>query len=147
MKRNSQAGSVLLLLLASLGSPLYARKFYADDPLEKVPPPRSVSQAVSRKLSDYYDFLHQTFFHPGERHTPAHPIPAQEVNTLGEVPDSAWYTNRNYLHPMSMEELLRGPGGNQAPAPDGPWKVISAKTEGITPGFTIADARGRRYVM
>ena len=26
-----------------------------------------------------------------------------------------------------------------------PWRVIAAKTEGVTPGFTIKDAKGRTY--
>jgi hypothetical protein len=30
---------------------------------------------------------------------------------------------------------------------DGPWKVVSAKTEGITPGFVILDRNNRRYYV
>ena len=30
---------------------------------------------------------------------------------------------------------------------DHPWTVVAAKTEGITPGFTIEDARGDRYII
>jgi hypothetical protein len=74
-------------------------------------------------------------------------IPARGVNTLGEVPDSSWYTNRHYLHPMSIGELVRGPGNENPPAMDGPWRVVAAKTEGITPGFAILDPRGRKYIM
>ncbi|MGH9785045.1 MAG: hypothetical protein ACRD88_12770 [Terriglobia bacterium] len=126
---------------------LGARKFYADDPLRKVPPPRPVESALSRKLSEYYDFFSNTFADPGERHTPVRMIPAQEVNTLGEVPDSSWYTSRHYPNRMSLEELARGAGGADAPSLDGPWTVVAAKAEGITPGFTIVDSRRRRYVM
>jgi hypothetical protein len=138
-----------LILLTSLlvSGPLYARKFYPDDPLRAVPPPRSVASALSRKLSEYYDFFSNTFAEPGERHTPARRIPAQEVNTLGEVPDNSWYTNRHYRNPLSLEDLARGAGGDNAPSSGGPWTVVAAKAEGITPGFTIVDSRGRRYVM
>jgi hypothetical protein len=127
--------------------PLHARKFHEDDPLLKEPPARNVQQVLSRKLSDYYDLLLHLFGHPGERGSKARPIPAQGVNTLGEVPDNSWYTNRHYLAPMSTQDLVRGPGDDNAPSPEGPWTVIAAKTEGITPGFTIRDGRGRRYVV
>jgi hypothetical protein len=136
----------LLMVLACAAS-LHAQKFYDDDPIEKAPPPRSVDKVLSRKLSDYYDFVHHVFATPGEQNTPARLIPAQDVNTLGEVPDDAWYTNRHYRHPMTTEELVRGVGGGNAPDMNGQWTVIAAKTEGITPGFTIRDAGGRRYVM
>ena len=97
--------AALAMLLAS--SPLSARKFYSDDPLKAEPPPRSVGSALSRKLSEYYDFFHHTFFHPGEQATVSNPIPALGVNTLGEVPDSGWYTNRHYQNRMTIEELAR----------------------------------------
>ncbi|OFV90575.1 MAG: hypothetical protein A3H28_14715 [Acidobacteria bacterium RIFCSPLOWO2_02_FULL_61_28] len=135
--------SLWLLLSSELG----ARKFYDDDPLQKVPKPLNVEKALGRALSEYYDFFHHTFFTPGERQPRTKLIPAQEVNTLGEVLDSNWYTNRHYRNPMTLEELARGPGRENPPASGGPLKVISAKTEGVTPGFTIEDERGRRYIV
>ena len=30
---------------------------------------------------------------------------------------------------------------------DKPWKVVAAKNEGITPGLTIQDSHGRKYVL
>ena len=137
--------AVLGMLLAS--SPLSARKFYRDDPLQAEPRPRSVGSALSRKLSEYYDFFSNTFGHPGEEQPPTAKIPARAVNTLGEALDSSWYTNRHYANRMTIEELVRGPGGDAAPSLSGPWTVVAAKAEGITPGFTIVDSRGRRYVL
>lgn len=137
----------LLVLALCFAAPLSARKFYDDDPLAKAPPPVHVQDALSRKLSEYYDFFRNTFFQTGERHFQSRFLPAQDVNTLGEVPDSSWYTNLHYRQPMSIEELVRGPVGGSAPSTEGPWKVVAAKSEGITPGFTIVDSLGRRYVM
>ncbi len=144
---NSKAVSALLILLVGSPFPLHARKFYDDDPMAKEPPPLNVQQPLARKLSDYYDLFHHTFATPGERQNQGRLIPAQNGNTLGEVPNSGWYTNRHYASPMSTEELARGVGDANAPESGGRWTVIAAKTEGVTPGFTIRDSRGRRYVM
>ncbi|MGH9785046.1 MAG: hypothetical protein ACRD88_12775 [Terriglobia bacterium] len=145
--RFQPAAAIAALALLLLPGLLGARKFYPDDPLQTAPPPRPVTSALSRKLSEYYDFFHHTFFNPGERQTPSRPIPAQGVNTLGEVIDSSWYTNRHYWNRMTLEALARGPGRDSPPSPDGLLKVIAAKTEGVTPGFTIEDERRRRYIV
>lgn len=136
-----------LLLLLLWPMPVSAKKFYQDDPIQKMPRPRNVEKVLSRKLADYYDFFQNTFFKPGERSTKTKLIPAQEVNTLGEVPDSNWYTNRHYQNPMTIEGLVRGPADGNAPSMDRSWQVVTAKAEGVTPGFTILDSRGRRYLL
>src|SRR5215217_7678248 len=123
----------------------HARKFYDDDPLWQVPKPMNVDEAKNRKLSDIYDYFYMTFEKPGEKQLPGKLIPAGEVNTLGDVPDSTWYTNRHWKRRMSIEELVRGPGNTNPPATDSPWRVVAAKTEGVTPGFTIKDSKGRSY--
>lgn len=110
-----------------------------------MPEPTNVKGANPRKLSEYYDFFHATFGKPGEKHAPGALIPAGAVNTLGEVPDSTWYTNRHGRKRMSIDELVRGPGNTSGPSTEGPWTVTGAKSEGVTPGFTIKDAKGRRY--
>lgn len=124
-----------------------ARRFYPDDPLWTVPPPVSLQDAKRRKLNEWYDYFHNTFWKPGERVMPGHAVPAGGVNTLGEVPDSPWYTNRHGQQRMSLQALVRGPGNSTPPSLDGPWQVIGAKTEGITPGFRIRDAKGRVYFI
>lgn len=142
------AGLVLLVPLL-----LDARKLYDDDPLEAMPPPMRVEDAAARKLSDYFDFFHNSFALPGEHHPEPvkkgeqpPPIPAQATNTIGEVPDNSWFTNRIGSRPYSIEDLLRGPGSSHAPA-EGRWTIIAAKTEGVTPGFTIQDTKGQRYLL
>jgi hypothetical protein len=75
------------------------------------------------------------------------PVPAANVNGLGEVPNSSWFTNRIGLFPMSTADAARGPGGGTGPDRSAPWKVVGVKTEGVTPGFTIQDARGDRYLI
>jgi hypothetical protein len=138
-----------LLSLGGLGAANLTanRKFYSDDPIWSTPKPAPVVRAASRNLSEYYDFLNNTFFPAGERapHTGIF-LPSQAINTVDEVPDSAWFTNRHASRPMSLAELKAGPGESHAPAP-GTWTVVAAKNEGITPGFRIRDAAGRQYLL
>lgn len=138
---------ILIPLLAlSFSSDLAARKFYDDDPIRSDPPPLPVGKVKARELSAAYDFLQNTFSTPGEKQNKKKPIYAQGINTLGEAPDSAWFRNRNKAA-MTVEEASRGPAQGNAPATDGPWKILAAKTEGVTPGFRIEDSHGRRYVL
>src|SRR5262245_21977303 len=109
------------------GSP---QSFRPDDPILTEPQPLPVTSATLRKISDVYDVFLNTFSSPAERQPKkGTPIPAQGVNTLGEVTDTAWYVGRHYFQPMSLEELVRGPGDAMPPA-EGPWTVASAKNEG-----------------
>lgn len=136
----------LLFLFAALT--LSARKFYSDDPLHHEPKPRNVENALSRKLSDYYDLLMHQFRPPGEvQPKKGSNIPAQGVNTLGEPMEGAWWEKRHYFQRMSREELIHGPSEGTPPSTEGPWTVISAKNEGVTPGFLIEDSKKNRYFV
>ena len=151
--RSSLTAKVILLALhlALLGN---AEKFYADDPLEQIPAPLPVKKLETRKLNDVYDLFENTFAEPGERQPKnikapgAAIIPSEAVNTLGEVPDDpAWFTNRIGSRPMSVEDLVKGPGTDKPPSMDGPWEIVGAKTSGVTPGFRIKDSKGQLYLL
>ena len=138
----------LAALLCAAALP--AQKFYPDDPLPSEPPPLPVAHANHRDINDYFDFFQSTFFPPEPLKTQIlhhAPVPSEAVNTLGDVPDSAWFTNRIGSQRMSIEELVRGPGDSHAPATDKPWVVVSGKSEGVSPGLVIRDSEGRRYFM
>ena len=60
---------------------------------------------------------------------------AQNVNTLDEVPDSSWFTNRHGVRRMSRDELVRGPDTIEGPDMSAPWRVFRSKIGGLTPGF------------
>lgn len=144
--------SVRILMISAVLFPLAAMngrgpRFYPDDPLYAEPPPRSVEKVLGRKFSDYYDFFSSSFGNPSGR-DPKAPVPrAQAVNTIDEAMDSAWWQRRHYYRPMSVEELVRGPGNETPPATDAKWTVVAAKSEGVTPGFTIQDSTGQRYFL
>lgn len=76
----------------------------------------------------------------------APPRQADNVNELDEAVSSSWYTNRHFLHPMSLEELAAGPG-EAAPDTSGPWEIVAGKFEGGTAGFTVKDAQGVRFLL
>jgi hypothetical protein len=121
--------------------------FRADDPLLREPKPLPVGKLRTNKLSDAGDFLRETLFEPGEKQSRTDPTPSLDTNTLDEVPDGAWYTNRHYFHPMTDDELFRGVDGTKPPSTEEPWDIYQAKLEGISPGFRIRDARGEKYVI
>lgn len=71
---------------------------------------------------------------------------ALNVDRWDEVPNSAWYERRNRDGSASPEDVRRGPTTTAGPAP-GPLTIVAAKIQGISPGFTIEDTRGGRYVL
>jgi hypothetical protein len=76
---------------------------------------------------------------------------ATNANSLDEVADSAWFTNRIGVRRESIEELTRGacdPEDLLDPdaAPDGSWVVDKGKTEGSSLGFRVS-IRGRKYLF
>ena len=102
---------------------------------------RTIPLPAEHDLSKSYEFVANTF---GE--TARSFGPALNVNTLGEVPDSSWFTNRIGQHDMTIEDVLRGPNDRDGPAP-GIWQVTGRPDAGITPKFTIRDARGDTYLL
>jgi hypothetical protein len=69
------------------------------------------------------------------------------VNRLGEVPNSSWFTNRIGLFALPPSALALGPNQARGPAMDAPWQVVAAKVQGVTPGFTIKDSTGQRFLI
>lgn len=125
-----------------------AQKFFPDDPLEHDLKPLWVKEAANRKLSDYYDLLRHTFGTPGElNRSLARPNPAQGVNTLGEPLQGAWWVKRHYYKAMSPHAMVDGPGTERPPSMGGPWTVVGAKNEGVTPGFLMYDQQKRLYFI
>jgi hypothetical protein len=122
-----------------------AERFYPDDPMWREPRPAPVEKPKKRKIDEAYDQIQQMFLQPWDKR-PVIPT-AGAVNTLGEVPDSTWYTNRHGTTRMTLDELARGATNGNAPSTDRPWTVVNGKTEGATPGFLIQDGSGRRYVL
>jgi hypothetical protein len=115
--------------------------FFDDDPIVRAVDTQDASKAAPRDISLVYDAVINLFGRPG--------LPvvgrAESINTIDEVPDSSWFTNRAGTRPITVEEMLRGPIDDPGPAP-GKW-TVSRKANGVSPGFTITDTRGIRYFV
>ena len=112
-----------------------APRFYPDDPIT-VDDDRQVDvgEVDEVELDDYYDFLENSLGTPGDRSN----IRALNVNTLDEVPDSSWFTNRIGRHEISLAELVRGP--DRADVRLGAdWTIVRGKNRGFHPGFRAID--------
>jgi len=48
---------------------------------------------------------------------------------------------------MTINQLIAGPGTDHPPSTNGPWTVVAAKNEGITPGFLMRDANQELYFI
>ena len=75
------------------------------------------------ELAEAFDFLENTFASPGDRS----PIRAVNVNTMDEVPDSSWFTNRIGVRDMPVAEIVRGPNKFERLDADGLGTVVSGK--------------------
>jgi hypothetical protein len=132
----------LLVLTIQAAEPERAPKFLPDDPIRTDPDRQPIPMPEPIELSQIADFLQNSF---GNK--PGNPIPpAANINTLGEVPDSSWFTNRMGTRPMTVPELLRGPNGIGGPDASN-LEVISGKSEGITPGMVVRDPTGEIFFV
>jgi len=120
-----------------------APKFYPDDPLPREPETQDASGAQNSKIDLFSDILINLFMKPGDV-TPS--VRAGNINTIDEVPDSSWFTNRIGTRPLTADDISRGANAGQGPA-SGRWTVTSAKLSGAAPGFTVHDSRGEVWFL
>src|SRR5262245_53072714 len=137
MNRISRSLTFLLLLIGCAVC-FAGDRFYDDDPIWQEPDSQDAKGVQPREIDLFYDLAENMVTRPGDK---AANVRAQNINTVDEVPDSSWYTNRAGLKPITVEDVATGPDKTQGPA-DGTWTVISAKNDGVTPGFTIKDEAG-----
>ena len=118
-----------------------APRFFPDDPLWRDPDTLiDASDAQLLEDSNGYDFVVNTFAKPGERVD----IRAANVNTVDEIPDSSWFTNRIGRHAIDRAELVRGPDSFDRVSLDD-WVISGGKSRGVQPGFRMTDPTGQVY--
>jgi hypothetical protein len=137
--------AVTFVLAASgaLVSSGQAPRFFPDDPIAREADTEDASRAEPGDVGLAYDLSYNLFVTP--RREPSG-TRAQNINSVDEVPDSSWFTNRIGTRQLTRDELVRGPVAG--PAPDaGHWTVIRPKTSGYAPGFTAKDAAGETWFL
>ena len=87
-----------------------APRFYPDDP-RWTDDDRAMDASKAEPIEDSngYDFVVNTLGHPGERRD----VRALNVNTVDEVPDSSWFTNR-IGRKASSAQKSRGAGSHRS---------------------------------
>ncbi len=118
-------------------------RFFGDDPLPREPETQDASKVSEWEIDLNIDLATNLFGRPGDS-TPN--VRARNINTIDEVPDSSWFTNRILHRQLTPDELKRGPLHSDGPAP-GRWSVVSPKLAGFAPGFTMLDTRGERWFV
>jgi hypothetical protein len=136
------AAAAVALLSTEAGS--QRRWFYDDDPIARVVDTQDASGVRSKSVNLIYDESRNLVGNPGD---PNMDRRAMSINTIDEVPDSTWFTNRIISGtPMSVADVAKGPDTGTGPAP-GQWTISSGKSDGVTPGFTILDSAGDRWFI
>lgn len=133
------------LSAAQLGaSPLFGSSavFNRDDPIAVDEDNLDIDAPADWPVYELYDLFENLFQDRGDPDQKR----AVNINTIGEVPDSSWFTNRIGAREMSVEEIATGPNLSGPPA-DGQWKVIGRPGAGVTPKFMIEDRKGSRFIF
>src|SRR5688572_12649319 len=116
---NMKRAYIILLVVISSTWTVSAAKFLPDDPLWHDADCQAVREPEEVEFSKTFNLMANTFGRPGNKEA----VRAANINTLGEVPDSNWFTNRMGRNPLSSEELLRGPNTASGPDPSQPWTI------------------------
>src|SRR4051794_3809145 len=133
------AAALVLAATASTQRP----QFYPDDPIIREPETQDASKAAPRDIGSMYEMTYNLFITPGYKPTGTR---AQNINTIDEVPDSNWFTNRIGTAPVTVDEIARGPNLGTPPDPSR-WILVREKTAGAHPGFTARDASGETWFL
>jgi hypothetical protein len=137
-----------MLLIAAIASFTIAAEtkgphFYADDPITREPESQDASKAQPYFMGSLYEMTNNLFVTSDYKPSGTR---AQNINTIDEVPDSQWFTNRIGTTPITVEDLVRGANRGAPPDPSR-WTLIREKTSGVHPGFTARDAKGETWFL
>lgn len=112
-------------------------KFFPDDPIWHDPETQDASGVRPQPISDQYDYLENSYLGAGDRTGRR----ALNVNSVDEVPDSSWYTNRIGRRAMTDDEIVRGPDTGSVPPV--PGRSSPPKPRASVPGSRSATAPAR----
>jgi hypothetical protein len=143
---HARRGSVLILLAGALSVcdvSTSSPHFYSDDPIAREPESQDASKAQPYFIGSLYEMTTNLFVTAGYKPSGTR---AQNINTIDEVPNSSWFTNRIGTIPVTVDELVRGTNRGAPPDPSR-WILTREKTSGSHPGFTARDANGETWFL
>jgi hypothetical protein len=117
--------------------------FYPDDPISREPESQDASGAAPSEIGQMYEMVYNLVVRPDYKPSG---MRAQNLNTVDEVPDSSWFTNRIGARRFTVDELLRGPIVGAPPDPSR-WVIFREKTSGAHPGVTARDGKGETWFL
>jgi hypothetical protein len=134
---------LLLCVLVAATASTQAPRFYRDDPIAQEPASRDASGVKPWDIGLMYELSYNLFVTADYKPSNSR---ARNINTIDEVPDSSWFTNRIGSTEVSAARLAQGPVIGRPPAPE-KWVIIREKTAGANPGFTAKDANGETWFL
>jgi hypothetical protein len=142
MKRVAAVAVVLAASAFTAISSATTSRFFDDDPIWVEHDTQDASAVKPMETSLFVDIasnaMRRTSVEAAGR--------AQNLNSIDEVPDSSWFTNRAGHRRLTPDDIERGPNTNAGPAA-GRWTITSSKSDGIMPGFTVKDVNGERWFL
>ena len=140
-KRPAAAAAIAVALLVGGTAWSAAPRFYPDDPVWSDDDRAfDASKVVAIEDTGGFDFVVNSFGDPGERRD----VRALNVNTVDEVPDSSWFTNRIGRRDMTVADVVKAADTLATVSLDG-WIVSGGKSTGLQPGFRMSDPSGQIY--
>ena len=133
---------VFIVCLASTASTQRPR-FYPDDPIAREPESQDASPAAPYEIKSIYEMSYNLFVTAGYQPSG---LRAKNINTIDEVPNSNWFTNRIGTTAITPEQMTRGTNVGAPPDPSR-WVLTREKTSGAHPGFTARDAKGETWFL
>jgi hypothetical protein len=136
-------GLAVAIAVSSLTLEAQSRRFFPDDPIWQEPMTQDVKEARRYEPDLTFQTLENLFWRPGDREVGQR---AKNINTVDEVPDGPYFVNRAGRMPLTPAMVARAANTSNGPAP-GKWTVVSAKSDGVTPGFTIRDSANQLWFV
>lgn len=140
---NPAIGVIAVVIVASLTVGAQTQRFFPDDPIWREPMTQDVKNAARYEPELAYQTIENLFWRPGDKVLGQR---AKNVNTVDEVPDGPYFVNRAGRTALTPAIVARGANTSDGPAP-GKWTVVSAKSDGVTPGFTIRDSANQLWFI
>src|SRR5215813_14610552 len=93
--RTKQLGLLFIIatIFTVLGGSVFTTSphFYRDDPIAREPESQDASGAAPSEIGQMYEMVYNLLAQP--KYKPSG-LRAKNLNTVDEVPDSSWFTNR-----------------------------------------------------